>query len=469
MLDVVSVRMSPRLDYDASHRADVLEELRALLVQMGADARNPLGAVVHPGDTVLVKPNLVLDRVSDPASALTNGVVIEAVCRLVLDALGGRGKVIVADVPLQSADFEAVTALNGLQGVMERFGKAGAPVALLDLRQERLMIVDQMYRGLQKLTGDPMGYTVVNLGDASELEPLGAHRSRFAVGDYDRESTAGYHMSSSQNEYLIPNTVLSADVVINLPKLKTHKKTGITCALKNLVGICGHKSYLPHYREGSPATGGDEFAVSHPIKELQRDTIDRLKTGNAMVYKTVRAIGRVALRFAMARQPADLRKVMAGSWYGNDTLWRTILDLNKIARYADKSGRVHETPQRRYFCIVDGIFSGEGDGPLQPTTRHDGLLLAGANPVLVDLVVCWLMGIDPEGVRQVRRAFDVRRHALVAGSYEGFARSSHEFVRSNVWPLPNLAYKLPPAWDGYVPRLAASDQLGAPTRVGNAT
>jgi hypothetical protein len=84
-------------------------------------------------------------------------------------------------------------------------------------------------------------------------------------------------------------------------------------------------------------------------------------------------------------------------------------------------------------------------------------------------VVCWLMGIDPEGVRQVRRAFDVRRHALVAGSYEGFARSSHEFVRSNVWPLPNLAYKLPPAWDGYVPRLAASDQLGAPTRVGNAT
>src|SRR5205823_2101777 len=151
------------------------------------------------------------------------------------------------DVPLQSADFEAVIALNGLQGVMARFREAGAPVTLLDLRQERLMIVDQMYRGLKKLTGDPIGYTVVNLGDASELEALSPHRGRFAVGDYDTESTTGYHMSSSRNEYLIPNTVLSADVLINLPKLKTHKKTGITCALKNLVGIWGHKSYLPHY------------------------------------------------------------------------------------------------------------------------------------------------------------------------------------------------------------------------------
>src|SRR5437764_5099799 len=202
--------MSPHLDYDPACRSAVLAEVRALLVQMGADARNPLSAVVQPGDTVLVKPNLVLDQVSDPASALTNGVLIEAVCHLVLEALEGRGKVIIADVPLQSADFEAVIALNGLQGVMARFREAGAPVTLLDLRQERLMIVDQMYRGLKKLTGDPIGYTVVNLGDASELEALSPHRGRFAVGDYDTESTTGYHMSSSRNEYLIPNTVLSA-------------------------------------------------------------------------------------------------------------------------------------------------------------------------------------------------------------------------------------------------------------------
>src|SRR5947208_7341866 len=160
---------------------------------------------------------------------------------------------------------------------------------------------------------------------------------------------------------------------------------------------------------------------------------------------------------------------MAGSWYGNDTLWRTILDLNKIARYADKSGRIHETPQRRYFCIVDGIFSGEGDGPLRPTTRHDGLLLAGANPVLIDLVVCWLIGIDPEGVRQVHWAFDVKRYHLISGSCEGFAGSPQMFVRSNVWPLPNLAYKLPPAWEGHVQRLGAGRRSLESRRIGNPT
>jgi len=260
-------------------------------------------------------------------------------------------------------------------------------------------------------------------------------------------------MSSDRNEYLIPNTVLSADVLINLPKLKTHKKSGITCALKNLVGTCGHKSYLPHYREGRPIHGGDEFAVDHPIKDLQRATIERLKTTNVAVYKLVRAMGRVLMRAVMGGEPPDLRSVMAGSWYGNDTLWRTILDLNKIAFYADKGGRLHDTVQRRYLCIVDGIVSGEGDGPLQPTARRDGLLLAGVNPMLVDLVVCLLMGIEPEAVRQVRRAFDIRRYPLVAARYEDVLAHLERFVTSNRWPLPNLDYVLPPAWDGFVPRL----------------
>ena len=34
------------------------------------------------------------------------------------------------------------------------------------------------------------------------------------------------------NEYCISNTILDADVIINIPKLKTHKKAGITVCLK---------------------------------------------------------------------------------------------------------------------------------------------------------------------------------------------------------------------------------------------
>src|SRR5260370_889982 len=182
-----------------------------------------------------------------------------------------------------------------------------------------------------------LGYDrVVNLGAASELEELGSDRSRFAVGDYDQDSTAKSHMSSDRNEYLIPRTILAANVLINVPKLKTHKKSGITCALKNLVGICGHKSYLPHFREGRPRDGGDEFAIDHAVKVLQRATLDRLQTTPAALHRAVRSLGRIVLRLATWGERADLRRVMGGSWHGNDTLWRTILDLNKIARYADR-------------------------------------------------------------------------------------------------------------------------------------
>jgi uncharacterized protein (DUF362 family) len=451
--DVVSVRIAPDLDYGADQVPALREEIVRLLEQLGADPRRPLGAVVRPGDLVVLKPNLVFDRVSDPRAALTNGWFIKAVCDLVLQALDGRGRVIIADVPLQSARFERVLDLTGLRQVMAGYRRDGAPVDLLDLRQEYLEVgEDGIYRGLHKLPGDPLGYRVVNLGKASELEELGRHRSRFAVGDYDKDSTAKYHMSSERNEYLIPRTILSADVLINLPKFKTHKKAGITCALKNLVGVCGHKSYLPHFREGLPRDGGDEFAIDHPIKELQRAAIDRLKYTNATLYRTVRAVGRLLLRLVTKGVPDDLGRVMGGSWHGNDTLWRTILDLNKVVRYADVHGHLHRDRPRRYLCLVDGVYGGEHDGPILPKTRHDGILLAGMNPVLVDLVACLLMGLDPEGIKQVRRGFETRHYPLTPAPYAYYRDRMHEHVRGAPWPLPDLAYRLPPGWEGYVRR-----------------
>ncbi len=454
--ETVALSIDPSLDYRPEHEAATRRRLEHLLAAAGVSGRSPLSELIRPGDTVLIKPNLVLERVADPRSALTNGQVIAALVDFALEALQGRGRVIVADVPLQSADFDRVIELNGLRQQLERFRQRAAPVELLDLRRERLVVEEGMHRGLVPLPGDPLGYVVVNLGASSELETIGAHRSRFAVGDYDQDSTAHYHMSSEHNEYLIPRTVLAADVVINVPKMKTHKKSGITCALKNLVGICGHKSYLPHFRTGLPKDGGDEFAVDHPIKVLQRDVVDRLKAGNATLYRVVRALGRAVMRVALAGKDPDLGKVLAGSWYGNDTLWRTILDLNKIIRYADGSGALSAEPQRRYLCVVDGIYSGEGDGPFSASTRHDGILLAGRNPVLVDLVVCLLMGFDPDALPQVGRAFQISRLPLVKQDVNAYLGHLRDYLRTDSWPPPNFRYRMPPGWEGHVPRLEQS-------------
>jgi uncharacterized protein (DUF362 family) len=449
----VAVRLNPALDYGPGQVAVLREEVCGLLARLGADPRAPFAGIVQPGDTVVLKPNLVFDRVSDPRATLTNGWFIKAVCDLALDALAGRGRLIIADVPLQGARFERVIQQNQLDQVMLEYQREGAPVELRDLRQEFLEVgEDGIYRGLRPLSGDPLGYCVVNLGEASELEELGQYRSQFAVGDYDKDSTTTYHMSSARNEYLIPRTILSADVLINLPKFKTHKKSGITCALKNLVGTCGHKSYLPHFREGRPRNGGDEFAIDHPIKELQRNTIDRLKTTNALLYRSVRAVGRLVLRLVAAGSPSDLRRVMGGSWFGNDTLWRTILDLNKVARYVDKEGRLRETPQRRYLCVVDGVYGGENDGPILPSVRHDGVLMASRNPVLIDLVTCLLMGLDPEGIKQVRQAFEIQRFPLINRPYEDVMEHLRECIHHDSWPLPDLGYRLAEGWEGHVPR-----------------
>ena len=67
------------------------------------------------------------------------------------------------------------------------------------------------------------------------------------------------HHQGTIQEYLLCATPIMADVVISLPKMKTHKKTGVTLSIKNFVGITADKNYLPHHTWGSPKHGGDDY------------------------------------------------------------------------------------------------------------------------------------------------------------------------------------------------------------------
>ena len=84
----------------------------------------------------------------------------------------------------------------------------------------------------------------------SLLEPIASDRRvDFRVTMYNPDLMRQTH-GRGRHQYLIAREVIEADVVINVPKLKTHRKAGITGALKNLVGINGNKDYLPHHRLG---------------------------------------------------------------------------------------------------------------------------------------------------------------------------------------------------------------------------
>ena len=87
-------------------------------------------------------------------------------------------------------------------------------------------------------------------------------------------------------------------------------------------------------------------------------------------------------------------KYWEGSWYGNDTIWRTIADINKIAFYADKNGIIKKDIQRRSFIVADMIVSGEKEGPMLPKPVNSGIIAVGEDSLDFDKVICSLMGFN---------------------------------------------------------------------------
>jgi hypothetical protein len=91
-------------------------------------------------------------------------------------------------------------------------------------------------------------------------------------------------------------------------------------------------------------------------------------------------------------------------------------DLNRIVFYADAEGKMHDRPVRRFFGLVDGIVGGEGNGPLDPTPKAAGVIIAGPNPVAIDLAAARLMGFDHRNLPVLRVALE--SHPLPLAAFE---------------------------------------------------
>jgi hypothetical protein len=199
---------------------------------------------------------------------------------------------------------------------------------------------------------------------------------------------------------------MDADLFINLPKLKTHKKVGVTLSLKNLVGINGDKNFLPHFSIGTPDQGGDELPDSSAINKFQSKVISAFKGAVRRSGAATRLWAPAAKRAGYRIFGSSEKSVRSGNWHGNDTTWRMTLDLNKALFHFDGEGKRRRKPLK-YLSIVDGIVAGEGNGPMEADSKPCGVLVAGFNPVAVDFVTIALMGFDWQKVASVREAFNI--------------------------------------------------------------
>jgi len=233
----------------------------------------------------------------------------------------------------------------------------------------------------------------VNLGLNSEFTEINHLCHRLYGSEYDTDEIRRHH-HDDVHEYLISRTVLDADVVISLPKLKTHKKTGITVNLKNLVGINGDKNWLPHHREGTPSQGGDQFADDALLHRLEQGVMAGFRRVFPRLAPAIgdRRAGQVAGKTAFRRHEQrhhSLRQLVRQRHHLADGA-RSQSDP-ALCRCR---GRLHDRPVRRFFSIVDGIIAGEGNGPLDPTPKLAGHVIAGFNPIAVDLACAHRMGFS---------------------------------------------------------------------------
>ncbi|MFH1836249.1 MAG: DUF362 domain-containing protein [Methanobacteriota archaeon] len=441
----------PELDVKAIDSENIVYGgVRELFRLLGFDSRNfggkswnPLGDIVSEGDTVVLKPNFVLDL---PVHAITHGSVLRPVIDYTLKALSGSGKIIIADAPLQSGDFRRILEISGVGDLVDYFQKLGVSIEVVDLRREISIVnEDGIIVRRVKSSGDPKGYVEVDLGRDSYLDDISSFYEKYRVTEYNRDDMITHH-NREKNEYLVSKTILDADTIINIPKLKTHKKAGVTLALKNMVGMNGDKSWLPHHRIGAPSDGGDEYPMRSFRKQFESRAIDYFRTKPQLWCEVKKLHDKV--RGNGEKMPADCKityDTREGSWWGNDTIWRTVLDLNTILLYSDKRGELKTDKQRKYLAVVDGILAGERDGPIKSTLKKAGLIVSGTNPVHVDFECARLMGFDPLKIKTIMGARNNGKYPLLSSDIEPKVKSNEKKI-----PIKNF---IPAAgWVGHIER-----------------
>lgn len=350
---------------------------------------------------VLLKPNWVNHprNKNDEFCLISNLNLVIVLIELLLEFK--PLKITIGDAPIQSCNWARLlpkTYLNELY-YLSKLHKTD--ILIQDFRR---VIFNTNQNRLSAECNPISDYIIFDVGEKSFLEPVTIGEKRlFRVSHYDNEKLADKHRPGT-HKYCITKTFFDADLVISIPKVKTHQLAGLTAALKNLVGLNGDKDYLPHYRKGGTSCGGDSypgFSILRSISEDLQDIMNK-RTGKP----SFRYYQKLAIETWKLSRPRKVDQLGA-SWYGNDTAWRMVLDLNLIAVYGKSDGQLSKTPQRQMFSLCDAIISGQGEGPLFPEPLPMGFISFTNNAAVNDYIYALLMNYKPESIPLIRNSFSL--------------------------------------------------------------
>jgi uncharacterized protein (DUF362 family) len=338
---------------------------KAMMLMNRDNPENPFSKIVKPGDTVVIKPNWGTQYLFP--KPVTHPSIVVPVIEYAVKA--GAKKIIVAEGPMtlyRSQKYFWGPAFVNAYGLIKELQKRHPDVEFR----------------FQDANDDQFYW--VELGEASTFN------GAYGIPDLDHDGHTGFIRDLFFNAkdatgnspgkyqlglYAIARSYLEGDVFIGVPKLKTHGWSGITAALKNLMGL--------NLRTTSHYLGSDVMTEyeNDPDFKLYRESPLR----DVPHYSKASWNGRGFIN----------RKLIG---YENDILWRSLCDLNKLIRFADKNGRIQSTVQRRYAVVVDAIIGTDRGGPVSPSTVDSSAIIAGFDPVAVDGVCLRLMNWNYERI-----------------------------------------------------------------------
>lgn len=424
-------------NFIAAEKNNIYDMVRQALIDLKMDLANlttefwsPFCELVNPGDTVVIKPNLVLNT-CDPdiqSCTTTHPSLIRPLIDYCWKALKGQGRIIVGDCPGAEADFDEIVTRTGLADMINQMQERGVAVELKDFRAVRVVTENGIWVREQHNTREVGKGKIVDLGTESLFANNQYTRAKFHGAGYDIKATNRYH-HGAVHQYCVSKDILCADVVISVPKFKSHRKAGVTCCLKNLVGINADKNYLPHFIMGSKNMGGDEmpeipgnrvllmrcynwlreYVLARGWKVLGKPAAALLRyfhNNKKATVADVTTTAKYSAKEILEKQSKDVdlahsiharisrQSVAAGAWPGNQTICRMILDLNRIFMCCGKDGILRDVTDRKIFYIADAVEIGMGNGPTHPMPAHCGIVAAGWNGFALDTALLKLFGID---------------------------------------------------------------------------